>query len=274
MPGLDHAREQSLRLGMATVDLILGIRPWGSAVATTCRGMLRNKYRASGRNAAVTAALALALLTGGCGGGGVFGTQNAPEPDPAAPSFTDRITGFFSTSSARAPQAVSGAAANVSCPALEIREGASTLTVGPRGETMSLKYQGSFVRVARECAVVGGNMVMKIGVQGRIIIGPAGGAGQIDVPLRIAVVQERPGGSAPIITKFIRIPVTIPAQGDAAFTRIEEGLSFPLPTPLTALDDYIAYVGFDPLTAEAEDNQKAKPKPRAKPKPKPAAGSG
>ena len=68
--------------------------------------------------------------------------------------------------------------------------------------------------------------------------------------------------------------MTIPAQGDATFTRIEEGLSFPLPTPLTALDDYIAYVGFDPLTAEAEDNQKAKPKPRAKPKPKPAAGSG
>jgi hypothetical protein len=228
--------------------------------------MLRNRYRTRTRDASIAALLSLGLLAGGC--------SSAPAPD-AAPSFTDRITGFFSTSSAKGAQAVTGATGNIGCPGLEIREGASTLTVGPRGETMSLKYQGSFVRVARECAVVEGNMVMKIGVQGRVIIGPAGGPGQVDIPLRIAVVQEKPGGSVPIITKFIRIPVTIPAQGDAPFTHIEEGLAFPLPTPLTALDDYVAYVGFDPLTAEAEDNQKAaKPKPRAKPRPKPAPGSG
>ena len=60
---------------------------------------------------------------------------------------------------------------------------------------MSLKYQGTFVRAARECAVVGGQMVMKVGVEGRIIVGPAGGPGQVDVPLRIAVVDEKPAGS-------------------------------------------------------------------------------
>ena len=139
---------------------------------------------------------------------------------------------------------------------------------------MSLKYQGTFARVARECAVVDGNMLMKIGVQGRVIVGPAGGPGQVDVPLRLAVVQETPGGSTPIVTKFIRIPVTIgPNEGNALFTHIEEGLSFPLPTPTTQLDDYIAYVGFDPLSAEAQDQQKQKPKPKPKPRPKPAASA-
>ena len=232
--------------------------------------MLRNRQRTRTREATIAALLSLGLLAGGCTGG-VFGAA----PDTQAPSLTERMTGFFSTSSAKGAQAVAGTTGNIGCPGLEVREGASTLTVGPRGETMALKYQGTFVRIARECAVVEGNMVMKIGVQGRIIIGPAGGPGQIEVPLRIAVVQEKPGGSVPIITKFLRIPVTIPAQGDALFTHIEEGLSFPLPTPLTALDEYVAYVGFDPLTAEAEDNQKAaKPKPRAKPKPKPVPGSG
>jgi hypothetical protein len=242
-------------------------------VATSCRGMLRNKYGTSWRKEAAAAALlALALAAGGCAPGGVFNNANAPVAEPSSPSLTDRITGFFSTSSAKAPQAVAGAQGDLICPGLEIREGASTLTVGPRGEnaTMSLKYQGSFLRIARECAVAGGNMVMKIGVQGRVIVGPAGGPGQIDVPLRIAVIQERPGGAVPVFTKLVRIAVTIPAQGDALFSHVEDGVSFPLPAPATALDDYIAYVGFDPLAAEAEDNAKAqRPKPKAKPKLKP-----
>jgi hypothetical protein len=241
--------------------------------------MLRNQCRMGWREkAAIAALLLLGLATGGCTGGGVFNAPSAPVADAPSPSpsLSDRFTGFFSSSSAKAPQPVAGAASNVNCPALEIREGASTLSVGPRGEnaTMSLKYQGSFVRVARECAVAGGSMIMKIGIQGRVIIGPAGGPGQIDVPIRIAVLQEKPGGSAPIFTKLIRIPVTIPAQGDATFSQIEEGVSFPLPTPMTALDEYIAYVGFDPLAAEAEDNAKARPRSKSRPKPKPAPGSG
>jgi len=139
---------------------------------------------------------------------------------------------------------------------------------------MSLKYQGTFARAARECALVDGNMVMKIGVQGRIVVGPAGGPGQVDVPLRIAVVQETPGGSRSIVTKFIRIAVTVgPNEGYALFTHIEEGLSFPLPTPTALLDDYTAYVGFDPLAAEAQDKDKEKPKPKPKSKPKPTAGT-
>jgi len=232
--------------------------------------MLRNQYRTRWREkAAIAGMLLVGIPLGGCTGGGVFNTPSAPAADAPSPSFTDRFTGFFSSSSAKGPQPVAGAPSNVNCPALEIREGASTLSVGPRGEnaTMSLKYQGSFIRVARECAVTGGSMIIKIGIQGRVIVGPAGGPGQIDVPIRIAVVQEKPGGSAPIFTKLIRIPVTIPAQGDATFSQIEEGVSFPMPTPVTALDDYIAYVGFDPLAAEAEDNARARPRSKSRPKP-------
>jgi len=232
--------------------------------------MQRSQYRARWREkAAIAAVLLLGLALGGCTGGGVFNPPSAPAPDAPSPSFSDRFTGFFSSSSAKAPQPVAGAPPTVNCPALEIREGASTLSVGPRGEnaTMSLKYQGSFVRVARECAVAGGSMTIRIGIQGRVIIGPAGGPGQIDVPIRIAVVQEKPGGSVPVFTKLIRIPVTIPAQGDATFSQIEEGVNFPMPTPVTALEDYIAYVGFDPLAAEAEDNARARPRSKSRPKP-------
>jgi hypothetical protein len=170
------------------------------------------------------------------------------------------------------PRPVAGSPGDVTCPQAEVRQGASTLAIAPPGgnPTLSLQYQGTFVRIARECAVVGGEMVMKIGVQGRLIVGPAGGPGQVDVPLRIAVVEETASGMRPIVTKLIRLPVTIASgQDGAVFSHVEQGVSFPLPNPVTGLDDYIAYVGFDPLAAQAQDHQRPKPKSGAKAKPRP-----
>ena len=127
------------------------------------------------------------------------------------------------------------------------------------------------MRLARECSTVEGNMVMKVGVEGRIVLGPAGSPGQVSVPLRFAVVQETPSsGMRPIATKFIMVPVDVGATGNTPFVYVEEALSFPIPTPATALDEYLVYVGFDPVSAEAQSKApKARP-PKDKPKPKPS----
>jgi hypothetical protein len=224
----------------------------------------------------VAPSLLLALVAGGCSSGGI-GAPSATASDPAhGYGGSSSIADFFSGSSAKAPQTATGAQPDVNCPSVEIRRGASTLTIGPTGDkaAMTLKYQGSFARVARNCAVVDGNMVMKIGIEGRLVVGPAGGPGQVNVPLRIAVVQETPGGMKPVATKFFIVPVTLsPNQGNALFTHIEEGLSFPLPAPASLLDDYIAYVGFDPVSAEAQSKPAPTPKAKPRPKSKPAASA-
>lgn len=167
--------------------------------------------------------------------------------------------------SAKLAQAAQGVPADVNCPAAEVRRGAATLTVGPTGErtAMTLKYQASFVRLARECALVEGNMVVKVGVEGRVVLGPAGSPGPVSVPLRFAVVQETAsGGMRAIATKFVNVPVEVGATGNTPFVYVEEALNFPVPTPTTMLDDYIVYVGFDPVSAEAQ----SKPAPKARPK--------
>ena len=164
--------------------------------------------------------------------------QRAPQSSP--PSLKDKIASFFSGATQKEPQPVTNADPDVQCPFLDIRQGASTLTIPPpppdgSNEAMSLKYQGSFVRAARDCAVVNGQMVMRLGVQGRVIVGPAGGPGQMDVPLRIAVVSAPLTAPKTVVTKLIRIPVAIGADaGNADFTHIEEGLSFP-----TAADELV-----------------------------------
>jgi hypothetical protein len=227
------------------------------------------------------AAVLVLLLLSECSGGGAgtpattASTSTAPAASAPAgatppPSFKDKISSFFSGATQKGPQAAANAQTDVECPFLDIRQGASTLTIPPpppdgSNEAMALKYQGTFVRAARDCAVVNGQMVMRVGVQGRVIVGPAGGAGQIEVPLRIAVVSAPLTSPKTVVTRLIRIPVSIGANDDNVdFTHIEEGLSFPLPS--TAADPYLVYIGFDPLAAAAQDQAK-KPAPAKKSKP-------
>jgi hypothetical protein len=107
-----------------------------------------------------------------------------------------------------------------------------------------LRYQLSFGQTARECRVQDGTMLIKVGVQGRVILGPFGAPGPVDVPLRYAVVREGPEPRV-IVTKFKRTGATIPpGQTHIQFVDIEEALSFPLP-PAAELEAYVVYVGFD-----------------------------
>ena len=241
--------------------------------------------------APAAALLAGSLLVAGCSGsigtpvattaapaasapGPQTGTQTsaAPAAPASSPSFKDKISNFFSSKSDKSPQPVANAQPDVECPFIDIRQGASTLILPPpppdgSNEAMTLKYQGSFVRAARECSVVNGQMVLKVGVQGRVIVGPAGGPGHVDVPLRIAVVDAPSSGTKVIATKFIQIPVDITNDDGASFSHIEEGLSFPLPTPVSQLDNYVIYIGFDQFAAT--NAPKAAPPARGKPKVKP-----
>jgi hypothetical protein len=225
-------------------------------------------YRRRRDRVPIAVFLLCAVAMSGCTAGGGFGSSTGTAPSAAgSPSLGDRISNFFSGSSAQSRQPVAGAMPDVNCPLIDIRQGAGTLTVGPPGDNsaMAVKYQGSFVRAARECAVAGTDLSVKLGVQGRIIVGPAGGPGSLLVPLRVAVVHESTGASKTVATKLVRIPVTVEAgRPFTEFTHIEETLNFPLPPP-AQLDDYKIYIGFDPLAAEAQDKGNVKRKPRARP---------
>jgi len=205
----------------------------------------------------VAALLALALALGGCGTSG----------NPFSTSALD----LFSSSS-KATAGAAGTTANASavptdvgCPSVDVRTGASTLMIGSKpgeGEpsAIDLRYQGTILRTARECKVNAGVMTMKVGIEGRIITGPAGGPGSVELPLRIAVVREGVNPKT-VISKFTRVPVEIAGPVDrVTFTHIDPDISFPLPQPLGDIDSYVVYVGFDPSAAPP-----VKKKPAAKP---------
>jgi hypothetical protein len=130
---------------------------------------------------------------------------------------------------------------------------------------MNLRYQVVISTTARECRMGPGNTVlMRVGVQGRVILGPeAGNPTTVNVPMRFAVVRETVETQV-ITTKLDRVAVSMPPNdSNVLFSHVTEGLDFPMPRG-GDIDNYLVYVGFDPAGAEPEPK---KPSPKARPKP-------
>jgi hypothetical protein len=153
------------------------------------------------------------------------------------------------------------------CPPVQVRTGASTLTSSgnPAEPTaLNMKYQVTIGTTARECRMGPNNMVqVKVGMQGRVILGPEGGnPGTINVPLRFAVVRETVYTKV-ITTQLDRVTVTMPPNdSNVLFSHVSEGMEFPMPRG-GDIDYYLIYIGFDPAGAEPE---RKKPAPKSRPK--------
>jgi hypothetical protein len=209
---------------------------------------------------------AAALMTAGVLVSGCSSDPASPTAQSSSSSFPSLTSfgSFMSTSPPATRPATPGVwqpSVEEDCPTVQIRTGASTLAIAMKSAqptAQDLRYQLTFVQMARQCAIVGADMRMRIGVQGRAIVGPAGAPNQIEVPVRYAVVRE---GVAPkvVTTKLRRIPLPMPAgSSNVVFTDIEEDLSFPIPTQLE-LDSYVVYVGFDEQATERQPPAKKAP---------------
>ena len=179
----------------------------------------------------------------------------------ASESLTDRFKSLFGgKSDEQQPPIVDNKepVPDINCPPVEIRAGASTYAVAAPGKEAvgnDVRFQATISRTARECVKAGGDITARIGIQGRVIVGPAGAPASVEVPLRVAVVL---GGVAEkvIATKAYRTNVEIGEQDSVPFSLVVDDLVFPEPSGAD-IDKYIFYIGFDPQALAPEPKPKA-----------------
>jgi hypothetical protein len=182
----------------------------------------------------------------------------------SAQSLTDRFKGLFGGKSDAPAESAAPAApesqnqSDLTCPPVSIRAGASTYGVAAPGKQPvgnDLRYQATITRTARECSINGGEITARIGIQGRIIAGPAGAPSSVQIPLRVAVVE---GGVAEktIATKVYQTTVAMSEDGSVPFTLVADDLVYPAPSAAVG-DSYIFYIGFDPQALKPEPKPKA-----------------
>ena len=203
-------------------------------------------------------AIAATVLAGlGCGLTGAASAQ----------SLSDRFKGLFGGKSDEPAQGAPAPGApdkqipsDLYCPPVSIRAGASTYAVGLPGKEAignDLRFQATISKTARECDYNSGQITARIGIQGRVIAGPAGAPSSVQVPLRVAVVQ---GGISEkvIATKAYQTTVTMTEDVSVPYVLVAEDLVYPAP-PGAVGDTYVFYIGFDPQALKPE-----KPAPRKK----------
>lgn len=207
---------------------------------------------------------------GGCSGDGVLGTgigggsssssssSASSSGSSGGPLSTARNYLLYGGATVPAPAATNPNDREVNCPKVQVLEGTAAMRIGSAsGSATEVAYQASLGNTARECAVQGTNISIKVGVEGRLLIGALGKPGSYTVPLRIVVKREK----EVLYSKLVRLSVTVPA-GDtqATFTHVEEGIVLPL-TENDPAEEYDLLVGFDPTGKDpnaAEKPRKAR----------------
>ena len=183
----------------------------------------------------------LSLAVGGCGAGS-YGF--APDQSDYNHSALANLLAFNSLK-APTPPPVASISEKLQCPTVEVLDGTASSRVyaGTDQSNASVRYQFSMGDVVRECSHEGGDLVLKIGVEGRALLGPAGAAGSFAAPVRIAIRREK--DSKIVSSTLLRTPVTIDAgQTGAPFVLVTDPIRVPF-TSVNEDSDYAIIVGFD-----------------------------
>ena len=169
----------------------------------------------------------------------LFGGGKSDETAPSAPGEGQSDTG------------------GLTCPDVKVRAGASTYAVAAPGKQpvgSDMRYQATITRTARDCNLSGGQITARVGIQGRVIVGPAGAPATVEIPLRVAGVQ---GGvnEKTITTTVVRTTVSMGEGLSVPFSVVAEDIVYPA-VSADINDSYIFYIGFDPQALKPEPKPK------------------
>ena len=169
-------------------------------------------------------AASLLMVLAGCNAGnpgGVLGSAaDKPAATPAAAPVAAAVQGF--------------------CPPITLRDGTAyyrTYAKGAKDDPSKVVYQASLADTTRSCTRSETGLTITAMVQGRLVAGPEGKAGQVMLPIRVAVTN----GDAVFYSELTQFPVTLADVAQASqfvFTK-----DVPVPGDVGGLTK--VHIGFD-----------------------------
>jgi hypothetical protein len=170
------------------------------------------------------------MVLAGCGG--QAGSVAAGDSTPVSTKIGNLLA--FNSPNAPPTAASRPSVQAIDCPVVQIEPGASAVRIGGEAAS-SVRYQISIGDVARECALVGGQLQVRVGVETRTVVGPAGSAGTYTAPLR--VMLRKVAGEQTIASKTYRVGGAVGSTGTAINSLIADPLTAPYINE-RASDDY------------------------------------
>ena len=176
----------------------------------------------------------VALLLSACSMGNMF--SSAPSSQTAQLQNASATPTEISMASTNALPAIA-----TECPEIKVRPGSEALFFygrGKVGDPRSLNYQAVIEKQSRNCVVSNGLITVRMGVVGRLMLGPSGNQQQVDLPLRFAVERDE----VAVFSERYQIPVSITPPNQAAeFVKVVENVAI----PYLGGEQITIWVGFD-----------------------------
>lgn len=195
------------------------------------------------------ACVALSVSLAGCGlssitsglGGGMFGSG-------APPSQVKAVTEEQLLTAAKADEGATGATptpeVSAGCPRFQVWPRENNVTVyetGRVGDGLAIMHRGEITKTARECSVEGGKVTVKYGFSGRILLGPRGKTGNIELPLNIYVTDAK---REKLQTERLKVDVQLAVDNPIGYFSAVRTVTIPVAEG-TRAGEYEVFVGFD-----------------------------
>lgn len=190
---------------------------------------MTSKVTAAARTVLIAGTAALALS--GCGFSSLMGGSGDAE--------LANTTATQSDIAQATPSALPAIARE--CPEIKVLSGGELFAVyqpGRQGDAQGLRYQAIIDEQSRNCVVSDGLITVKMGVVGRVLAGPQGLSGTVNVPVRFAVVRDE----LTVFSQKYELPVQItPPSQSEQFIKVVENVAI----PYLGGEQIVLWVGFD-----------------------------
>ena len=146
----------------------------------------------------------------------------------SAQGIGETLSNLFKFGGTTVPPAAPRPTDEAYCPTVGVIEGGAALRAysgGRTGDPAALRHQISVGQLARECVEQpDGSILVKVGLEARALLGPAGSPGRFDAPVSFVIKR----GDRVLSSKSLRIAVAVPpgeTQGSAVV--VQDGLVVP-----------------------------------------------
>ncbi len=128
------------------------------------------------------------------------------------------------------------------CPPIKVRLGGEAIFSYAQnrvGDARALNYQAVIDGQSRNCVVSNGLITVKMGVVGRMLLGPNATEKSTTLPLRFVVERNE----VAVFSQLYEIPLTVtPPSRSEEFVKVVENVAI----PYLGGEDIVIWVGFDP----------------------------
>lgn len=201
-------------------------------------------------------AFALALPLAGCGlssltsglSSSVFGGgETAPKTEVQKVS-EEQLLSDAKAGTGAAPPAIGSDVGG--CPRFVVGDRDSNVTVyeaGRVGDGLAIMHRGEITKTARECQSSPGQVTVRYGFSGRVLLGPKGKTGTVSLPVKVVVTDAK---RAKVVSDSLKVDVDVAVEKPIGYFSAVKSITIPVPEG-SRPGEFEVFVGFDRMVPGA-----------------------